>query len=78
MTMYSQYGKTIDATAARNIVAIQFGAATAVAVFMLAWRALKLKESAVWKQEHAETGKLAAAEKIKGNAHASMYFVARG
>jgi MFS family permease len=72
MLMYGQTGAEVDGVAARNIVAIQFAVATAIAMFMMAWRAFKLKESAVWSAEHAENVKVAEAGHVKGNAHASM------
>lgn len=75
MAIYNQVG-TVEAVPARNIVAIQFAAATAVALFMMFWRTFKLKESAVWKAEHKDTSKLADAEHLQGSAHASMYWVA--
>jgi MFS family permease len=75
MVFFAQFGSEVDASASRAIIAIQFAAATAVALFMMGWRTFKLKESAVWSAEHKETGKLAEAEHLQGSAHMGMYRV---
>lgn len=47
MAMFGMYGSTLDPTASRNVIMIQFAVGAAVSLFMVLWRWLKLKESKV-------------------------------
>lgn len=47
MAIFGMTGTTLDRTASRNVLMIQFAVGAAVSVFMVIWRYLKLQESKV-------------------------------
>jgi MFS family permease len=51
MAIFGMTGSTLDRTASRNVLMIQFAVGAAVSVFMVLWRYFKLQESKVWEKE---------------------------
>jgi len=73
LAIFGETGQVVGAASSRSIIAIQFAVATAVAIFMLTWRVLRLKESRVWSAEHKHAGKIAEEEHLREGAHASLF-----